>query len=144
MPSSRACQRRECAHQLGSTRSHTPLAWAHSFPFKPEARYAATTSRQRFIFSRSIFTSSSSLIDKAQLWQVHSRKKRWVAGTLTQRLQVIRAAAQGRVKAEAVAVGAQLLLEVRIPGHDALHRQHLPTDTRTEGNTLGKRLGIPS
>lgn len=59
-----------------------------------------------------------------------------------ERLQVIRAAAQGRVKAEAVAVGAQVLLEVRFSGHDALDRQQFLPDARIEGNAIGTRCGL--
>ena len=56
----------------------------------------------------------------------------WDGWTLTQRLPVISGAAHGGVQAEAVDVGAKMLLEVRIPGHGALYRQHLLASTRTE------------
>ena len=49
------------------------------------------------------------------------------------------------MQAEAVDVGAQVLLEVRIPGHPALHRQHLSAGPRTEGDAVstGRRLQRP-
>nr|ABI20707.1 transposase [Delftia sp. AN3] len=65
-PSSRACQRRACAHQLCSVPAGTPLASAHTCAFWPEARYAATCSRHRSICCRSMSTSSRSLIAKTR------------------------------------------------------------------------------
>ena len=56
-PSSRACQRFAWAHQLDNARSGTPMACAHALPFNPDARYAATCSRQRSIRSRSMLAS---------------------------------------------------------------------------------------
>jgi hypothetical protein len=44
---------------------------------------------------------------------------------LFQRLPVIGGATHGSVQAEPVDVGAQVLIEVGIPGHGALHRQNL-------------------
>ncbi|MDP1690730.1 MAG: hypothetical protein Q8L49_02005, partial [Burkholderiaceae bacterium] len=62
-----------------------------------------------------------------------------------QRLAIVGAAAHGSVQAEAVAVGAQRLLEVLLAGHDALQRQHLLAGPRTEGDALraGRRLQRP-
>ena len=57
------------------------MAWAHTLPFWPEARYAATTSRQRCICSLSIFISSSWLIAKARCSQFQKETERWVGGT---------------------------------------------------------------
>jgi len=48
-----------------------------------------------------------------------------VAAQLLQRLAVVGTAAHGGMQAEALDVGAQSLLEVRVPGHGTLQRQHL-------------------
>jgi hypothetical protein len=49
------------------------------------------------------------------------------------------------VQAEAVDVGAQRLLEVLLPGYDALQRQHLLSGARAEGDAIsaGCRLQWP-
>ena len=39
-------------------------------------------------------------------------------------------------------VSAQRLLERRLPGHGALHRQHLLTGARTESDAVGTRCGL--
>jgi hypothetical protein len=59
-----------------------------------------------------------------------------VAAQLLQRLVIVGAAAHGSVQAETVDVGAQMPIEVGIPGHDALHRQHLLAGTRPEGDPI--------
>lgn len=46
------------------------------------------------------------------------------------------------VEAEAVDVGAKMLLEVRILGHGALYRQHLLASTRTEGDAVSARRSL--
>jgi len=65
-----------------------------------------------------------------------------VAGQLLQRLAVVSAAAHGSVQAETVDVGAQMPIEVGIPEHAALHRQHLLAAPRTEVDpaSTGRRL----
>ena len=65
-----------------------------------------------------------------------------VAAQLIERLAVIGAAVHGSVQAEAVDVGAKVLLEVRLPGHGALYRQHLLASTRTEGDTVRAGRGL--
>ena len=75
-PSSRACQRRECAHQLDSARSATPLAEAHSSALFPEARYAATCSRKRCICCRSMFVSLRLLNTRTQSSKLGDRNER--------------------------------------------------------------------
>ncbi|MDP1902481.1 MAG: hypothetical protein Q8K96_18830 [Rubrivivax sp.] len=88
-PPSLARQRRESAHQLAIERIGTSFASAHAFAVCPEARYAATRSRQRSICCRSILTSSRSLIAETQGSQLHRLDERWVAGTLTLEQPVI-------------------------------------------------------
>lgn len=60
-----------------------------------------------------------------------------VAAQLFQRLAVVGAAAHSGMQAEPVSVGAHALLEVRSPGHHALHRQHLLPSARTGGDAVG-------
>ena len=61
-----------------------------------------------------------------------------VAAQLLQRLAVFGAAARGGVQAESVDVGAQRLLEVRVPGHRALQRQHLLAGAWAKGDAIGR------
>src|SRR6266576_5071162 len=86
-PSSRACQRRACPHQLPSVPNSTPLAWAHALAFCPEARYASTCAKQRSISCRSMLTSSRSLIAQMRDSQLHRTDERWVGGTLAVELR---------------------------------------------------------
>ena len=65
-----------------------------------------------------------------------------VAAQLLQRLAVIRPAAHCGVQAETLHVGAQRLIEVRIPGHDALHRQHLLPGSWAKSDAIGTRRGL--
>jgi len=65
-----------------------------------------------------------------------------VAAQLLQRMAIIGAAAHGGVQAETLAVGAQRLLKVRVPGHSTLHRQHLLPRARAEGDAVGTRGGM--
>ena len=65
-----------------------------------------------------------------------------MAAQLRQRPEVVGRAAHGSVQAEAVDVGAKVLLEVRIPGHGALYRQHLLASTRTEGDAVSTRRSL--
>jgi hypothetical protein len=58
-----------------------------------------------------------------------------VAAPLFQRLPLIGGATHGGVQAEAVDVGAKMLLEVRIPGHGGLYRQHLLASTRASSES---------
>jgi len=55
---------------------------------------------------------------------VGQSRARDAAAPLLQRLAILSAAAHCGVQAEAPHVGAQVLLEARIPGHGALHYQH--------------------
>ncbi len=73
---------------------------------------------------------------------VGQRRAGDVAAQLLQRLAVVGAAAHGGVQAEPVDVGAQRLLEVLLPGHDALHRQHLLPGAWAEGDAVGTRRGL--
>ena len=61
---------------------------------------------------------------------------------LFQRLAVLCTAAHSGVQAETVNVGAQRLLEVCLPGHGALHRQHLLAGARAEGDAISTRRGL--
>ena len=67
------------------------------------------------------------------------------AAQLFQRLPVVGRAAHGGVQAEAVDVSALRLLELRLPWHRALHRQHLLAGARTKGDAVGtgRRLKRP-
>ena len=65
-----------------------------------------------------------------------------VAAQLLQRLPVVGAAAHSGMQAEAVDVGAKVLLEVRIPGHGGLYRQQLLASTRTEGDAVSACRGL--
>jgi hypothetical protein len=64
---------------------------------------------------------------------------------LLQRLAILCTAAHSGVQAETVDVGPQRLPEVCLPGHGALHRQHLLTGARTEGDaaSTGRSLQRP-
>lgn len=59
-----------------------------------------------------------------------------------QRLPVVSVAAHGRVQAEPVDVGAQRLLEVSVPGHRALQRQHLLPGARSEARVIDSLCGV--
>jgi hypothetical protein len=64
--------------------------------------------------------------------------KRWagdVVAQLFQPLAVLRFTAHRRVHAETLHIGAQRLVEVRMPGHRALHRQHPLAGPRAESDT---------
>ena len=69
-------------------------------------------------------------------------RARDLATQLLQRLAVFGAAAHGGVKAEAVDVGAQRLLEVCVPRHRTLQRQHLLAGAWAEGDALRKGGGL--
>ena len=64
------------------------------------------------------------------------------AAQLLQRLAIIGSAAHGCVQAESVDVGAQPLLEVCVPRHCALHRQHLLAGAWAEGDAVSARGGL--
>ncbi len=81
-PSSSACQRRECAHQLASERIGTSFASAHALAFCPDTRYAVTRSRQRSICRRSSLHLVS-LMAEMRGSQLHNSDERWVPGTFT-------------------------------------------------------------
>jgi len=66
-------------------------------------------------------------------------RTRDVAAQLLQRLAVVGAAAHGGVEAEDLDVGAQSLLEVPVPGHGTLHRQHLLAGARAKGDAVSAR-----
>ena len=65
-----------------------------------------------------------------------------MAAQLLQRLAIVGAAVHRGMQAEAVAVGTQRLLEVRIPGHHALDRQHLLPSAGAEGDAVSTRGGL--
>jgi len=67
---------------------------------------------------------------------VNQCRARGVAAQLLQRQAVVGAAAHGGVEAEALDVGAQSLLEVRVPGLGTLHRQHLLPGAWAEGDAV--------
>ena len=71
----KASERRDAAR--------TQLAPAHCADLCPEARYAATCSRQRSICCRSMLASLRLLIRRMQGSQLVGRGERWVPGTLT-------------------------------------------------------------
>jgi len=58
---------------------------------------------------------------------------------LLQRLAVVGRAALGCVQTESIDVGAQRLLELRLPGHGTLHRQHLLAGARAESDAVSTR-----
>ena len=68
---------------------------------------------------------------------VGQRGARRVAAQLFQRFAVVGRATHSRAQAEAVAVGALALLEVRLPGHCTLQRQHLLPGSWAEGDAAG-------
>jgi hypothetical protein len=70
---------------------------------------------------------------------VPSRQAGDVAAQLLQRIAVIGRDAHGCVQTESIDVGAQRLLELRLPGHGALHRQHLLPGARAEGDAASTR-----
>ncbi len=65
-----------------------------------------------------------------------------VAAQLLERLALVGAAAHSRVQAEPVDVGAEVLLEVRLPRHDTLDRQHLLAGAWSEGDAVSTRRGL--
>ena len=65
-----------------------------------------------------------------------------VAAQLFQRLAVVSPAAQGSMQAEPADVSAQVLLELRIPGRDALQRQHLLASAWAESDAVGTGRGL--
>ena len=67
------------------------------------------------------------------------RRRRW---SLADKSALVRRTYEGGVQAEAVDVGAQRLLELRLPWHRALHRQHLLAGARTEGDAVRTRGGL--
>jgi len=73
---------------------------------------------------------------------VGQRRAGDVAAQLLQRLAILCTAAHSGVQAETVDVGAQRLLEVRIPGHRALQRQHPLPGAWAEGDAVTTRGGL--
>jgi len=71
-----------------------------------------------------------SLAKAGRVMKRHSCSNAWPA--------IVGAAANGGVQAEAVDVGAQRLLEVRVHGHRALHHQHLLACARAEGDAISR------
>ena len=85
--------------------------------------------------------------DRTELMRIFTelRPKGWRprhspgAAQLLQRLPVIGGAAHSPMQAETVDIDAQRLLEVLLPGHGALQRQHLLAGERTEGDATSTR-----
>ena len=65
----------------------------------------------------------------------------WAFG-LGCRFATVGAAQHGCVQAETIDVGAQRVLEVRLPGHCTLQRQRLAASARAECDAVSARLGL--
>jgi len=71
-----------------------------------------------------------------------TRESVMLLARLLQRLAIIGAAAHGGMQAEALDVGAQRLLEVGVPGHVTLQRQHLLAGAWAKGDAVRTGGGL--
>ncbi len=73
---------------------------------------------------------------------VGQRRAGDLAPQLLERLAVVRPAAHSSMQAETLHIGPKRLVEVRLPGRRALHRQHLLPGAWAEGDPISTRRSL--